>query len=658
MAKFLVIVESPTKAKTISNILGKDYDVTSSMGHIVDLPASQLGVNVEKGFAPSYKIINGKEKTVKSLQKKAKNKEVVYLATDHDREGEAISWHIKEVLAQQNDNFKRVAFYEITKSAIIEAFQSPVDLDDNKVNAQKVRRILDRIVGYHLSPLLWKKIVRGLSAGRVQSVALKFIVEREAEIKKFIPVVTYEIEANFNFQDTVFKTKLKKYNGKNAIFDKKQLAQEAADELKGKDFEVFQIKRRQSKRKPASPYTTSLLQQDSFNKLKFSSKKTMLLAQHLYEGVEINDVMTGLITYMRTDSFRIADKAKKEIKAFVSEQFGKDYICAKDYKYKEKKGAQLAHEAIRPTDIRLTPSLLKDYLKPDELRLYELIWKRTIACFMKEAVIESLSFMIGDEKTYFTAEAKKVLFDGFLKVTGKEDDKTVPISEEGQKLKLEDIETIEKSTKPPARFTDASLVKILEDKGIGRPSTYTPTISTLIMRNYIRREKGSFTPTGLGIKVSSFLVEKFPKIMDEGFTAFVEEKLDGVEEGTVDGIEFLKEFYPSFKQKVEAVSKVVKKVVELVDKTCPKCGKQLAIKWSRKGRFLSCSGFPACKYAESISTGVICPECKQGKLVERRNKRGQFFYGCSKFPECHFTSRNLPKEEKKDSDSDSENKQL
>ncbi len=643
MAKYLVVVESPTKAKTISGFLGNLYEVVSSMGHIVDLPSRSLGIKIKEGFEPSYHIIPGKEKIVSQLKKKAKNKKVIYLATDPDREGEAIGWHIRNIFSWDNKKFLRVVFHEITESALKEAFNKAGDLDINKVNAQKVRRILDRIVGYYLSPLLWKKVLRGLSAGRVQSVALKFIVEREKEIEKFIPTITYELEGIFRKDRALFKARLKKINNERAVFHKKDKANSMLNIIKNNKFFVKKIVKKEFKRRPPSPFTTSLLQQEAFNKLKFSSKKTMLIAQHLYEGIAIKGKMTGLITYMRTDSFRIADKAKKEGKLFVEQQWGKKYVCSKEYRYREKKSAQLAHEAIRPTNIALIPSEIEEYLSQDEFKLYKLIWERSVALFMKEAVLETSKVLISDEdqKIEFIAESKKVVFDGFLKVIGREGEKILPPLKEKEEVLLEDVDIVEKTTKPPPRFTDASLVKILEEKGIGRPSTYAPTISTLVARNYVRREKGCFIPTDLGVRVCELLVKYFSEIMDENFTAQIEDKLDRVEDGNIDGREILEEFYPPFKEKIDYATKLIKKQIEFVEKKCPKCGRQLMIKWSRRGRFLSCSGFPECRYAESISTGIKCPSCKEGELVERRNKRGQLFYGCSKFPKCHYTTRIL-----------------
>ncbi len=648
MGKYLVVVESPTKAHTISTILGKDFDVLSSKGHVMDLPSNRLSIKVDKGFEPSYRIIPGKEKIVKLLRQKAKNKEAVYLATDPDREGEAIGWHIKELLSQDASRFYRVVFHEITEEAVKEAFASAGDIDMNKVNAQKTRRVLDRIVGYYLSPLLWKKVLRGLSAGRVQSVALKFIVDREKEIRAFVPKTTYEIEGIFKKGEVSFKAKLKKAGGKDAVFLSRE---DATGIIEGWEKETFYVKgivRKKLLRKPQPPFTTSLLQQEAFNKLRFSSKKTMLIAQRLYEGISVGYEVCGLITYMRTDSFRVADKAKQSVKEFIEKEFGRDYVVSQDYKFKEKKGVQGAHEAIRPTSVFRTPESVKQYLKPDEYKLYDLIWRRFVASFMKEAVFETTRVEIAGGDMVFGAEGKKLVFDGFLKVIGeKGDGNLLPSLEKGEKISLNNVEVVEKTTKPPPRFTDASLVKLLEEKGIGRPSTYAPTISTLIMRNYVRREKGHFVPTDLGIKVAELLVEHFPDIIDEKFTAEIESKLDGVEEGRVEGRKILEEFFPPFREKVEEATKVIKKHNEFVDKKCPLCGRPLMIKWSKRGRFLSCSAYPECKYAESITTGVKCPSCGKGELVERRNKRGQLFYGCTEFPECRYTSRELPQSEGK-----------
>ncbi|MBU2044554.1 MAG: type I DNA topoisomerase [Candidatus Omnitrophica bacterium] len=642
MSKYLVIVESPTKAKTISSILGPDYEVVSSMGHLVDLPANKISVDVENNFEPKYRVISGKEKVVSQLKKKAKNKKIIYLATDPDREGEAISWHIKEQIADKNSKFSRVVFHEITSEALKVAFKHPGSLDLDKVNSQIARRVLDRIVGYNLSPLLWKKIVRGLSAGRVQSIALKFVVEREKEIGLFLPQTTYSVLAQFKAAQESLKAKLTKYKGKKGIFDHRQEAEKCISDIRGQEFTVKALTRRNISRKPPSPYITSLLQQDAFNKLRFSAQKTMMLAQKLYEGIQVNEESTGLITYMRTDSFHVSPKARSEAKEFITENFGKEYLAEKEYHYKKKKGAQLAHEAIRPTSIYRKPQDLAAHLSEDELKLYELIWRRFLATTMKEALLEQQKAVIVSDNSEFSADGRRVVFPGYLKVFDSESDNPLPKLQEGQKLVNEDFQLTEHTTKPPARYNDASLVRLLEEKGIGRPSTYAPIIFTLIKRNYARRERRSFIPTDLGIKVIKLLEEFFPQVMNDGFTALMEEKLDEVERGSIEWHKILTDFYPQFKQRVEDSLSQAQKEIEYSDKHCTKCSGRMIIKWSRKGRFLSCEHFPKCKYAESITTDVVCPQCKEGKLVERRNKRGQVFFGCSSFPKCTYTSRNLP----------------
>ncbi len=655
MSRFLVVVESPTKAKTISKILGKEYEVLSSKGHVIDLPESSLAVDIAEGFVPQYKVIKGKEKILKTLKEKAVAAQTVYIATDPDREGEAIGWHIKERLKaaagkgkskkkKTAADFYRVVFHEITEDAIKEAFTMPHEIDINKVNAQQARRVLDRIVGYFLSPLLWKKIVRGLSAGRVQSVALKFIVEREKEIRRFVPVKSFGVRARINKEKQEFEVKLVKYGMKKAPFADRQQAQEVVSLVQDKPFTVSGVEKKSSQRKPSSPFTTSLLQQESFNKYHFSSQKTMMLAQKLYEGIEIAEEMVGLITYMRTDSFHVSDKAKKEVKEYISGTFGKEFLPEKENKYKEKKGAQAAHEAIRPTSVWRTPDKVAGYLTPEEAKLYELIWKRFVSSFMEKACYENEKVTVRCGEAFFRAEGKKLVFEGYQRVYGRDQESLLPSLDQGEELSAGQVELTEHSTKPPARFTDASLVKLLEEKGIGRPSTYAPTIATVVRRDYVRREKGSLVPTDLGFQVSDMLTEHFSDIMDDTFTAQVEEKLDAVEDGALEWKKILEEFYPSFKEKVDKAQTVVKKKVVFTDELCPQCGRPLVIKWSRRGRFLSCSAFPECKFAKSITTDVVCPGCGQGKLIERKNKRGQRFYGCSRYPECTYTSRTLPKE--------------
>ncbi len=641
MGKYLIIVESPTKAKTISSFLNKSYEVVSSKGHVVDLPSSKLAVDTEKDFYPLYTVLPAKKKIISDLKKKAKKKEAIYLATDPDREGEAISWHIKEKLEKRGYKFYRVIFHEITEEAIKEALASPGQLDQRKVEAQMARRVLDRVVGYKLSPLLWKKIVRGLSAGRVQSVALRFIVEREKEIEKFIPEITYSLEADFLSGEEIFRAKLKKYKNQKGIFKEEKKALECKIELQNSAFSVDKIEKRKNKRRPPAPHITSSLQQEAFNKLRFSAQKTMIVAQQLYEGISLGGKDTGLITYMRTDSFSVSQKAKDLTKNFIIDSMGKDFLSKKLYQRKTKKGAQLAHEAIRPTDPRRHPEDISEYLSSDQFKLYELIWRRFIASFMAEAIFENIKVRIKGENSLFLAEDKKLVFPGFLKLYPDGQDLHLPSLGEGQSVNLKSLEVKKHSTKPPARYNDASLIKILEEKGIGRPSTYAPTIFTLIRRNYARREKNTLFPTDLGIKVADFLMKNFSSIMDYGFTAEMEKKLDEVEGGQVGWNQILKSFYPEFQKRVKKVSGTIKKEVVYSDKKCARCGARLVIKWSRRGKFLSCENFPTCRYAESITTGIDCPDCQKGKLIRRRNRRGQDFYGCTNFPECRYTIRSL-----------------
>lgn len=646
MSKYLVIVESPTKAKTISSILGKEYEVVSSMGHLIDLPTNKLSVDVENRFEPVYRIIPGKEKTINQLKKKAKGKKAIYLATDPDREGEAISWHIKGRLAAKNMKFYRVVFHEITEEALVNAFKKHSHIDTHKVNSQIARRVLDRIVGYRLSPLLWKRIVRGLSAGRVQSIALKFIVEREKEIRNFLPKTSFSLEATFRVGSSLFKAKLSKCRKKKKIFESRKEAEECLKKLKEESFLIKELTRKEIKRKPPPPFITSLLQQEAFNRLRLPAQKTMFLAQKLYEGIQIGNKSVGLITYMRTDSFHISGAAREEAREFIKSEFGENYLSLREYHHRKKKGAQLAHEAIRPTSIFRRPQDIAKLVIADEAKLYELIWRRFAAGLMKEAILESSKARIVSKEGEFEAVGKRILFEGFLKILGLGgEENPLPPLKQGQEVILEDLVVTEHTTKAPPRYNDASLVKLLEEKGIGRPSTYAPILYTLFRRNYARREKRAFWPTELGIKVSDLLVKFFPQVMDEGFTASLEEKLDIVERGKLEWHKVLEDFYPDFDKKVEKTLKLVKKEIEYSDKTCPQCQGRLVMKWSRRGRFLSCEHFPRCRYAESITTGVSCPECNEGQLVERRNRRGQNFYGCSKFPGCTYTNRTLPEAE-------------
>ncbi|PIQ87770.1 MAG: DNA topoisomerase I [Candidatus Omnitrophica bacterium CG11_big_fil_rev_8_21_14_0_20_43_6] len=661
MSKNLVIVESPTKAKTISKILGDDFKVVSSMGHIIDLPAKKLGVDVDDNFKPAYTVIPGRKKTLALLKKEAKGKENIYIATDPDREGEAIGWQIKEKLFKGKNVF-RVSFHEITPHAVGEAFKSAREFDNKMIEAQVGRRVLDRIVGYFLSPLLWKKIARGLSAGRVQSVGLRLIVEREREIQKFTATEYWEIAAEL-FKPKVsgesqFLAKLEKINDQKAEIKNNQDAQEICRKLKDQEFKVLEVKKTEKKRYPPAPFITSTMQQDAFNKFRFNASKTMLIAQQLYEGIDIGqDNPVGLITYMRTDSPNVAPEAITEVREHIGRNFGRDFLPEKPNVFKAKKSAQEAHEAIRPSYASRSPESLKDFLNHDQIRLYELIYNRFLASQMKPAEFLATSVDILADKYLFAANGSHLLFEGFLAAYNKpeteekdeEEEKekaknVIPPLEQGELLGLKDLVPSQHFTKPPARFSDSSLIKALEEDGIGRPSTYAPIIYTIILRDYVRRIKGYLIPSELGFLVNDMLVEYFPKIMDLKFTASVEEKLDEIEEGRLSRIKVLEEFYLPFKESLDfAQANIVKEVIT-TDQLCDKCGKPLIVKWGRRGKFLSCSGFPECKNSKSITSGVKCTvENCGGELIERRSKRG-FFYGCSNFPKCTFTSRTLPED--------------
>jgi len=645
-AKTLVIVESPTKAKTIGRILGGSFKVVSSMGHLIDLPAKKLGVDIEDNFNPEYVVISGRKKMVQDLKKEGKAKDKIFIATDPDREGEAIGWHIRERIFKDK-KVMRVVFHEITAHAVSEAFAHPREFDLNMVEAQAGRRILDRIVGYFLSPLLWKKIVRGLSAGRVQSAALKIIVDREKLIKAFIPKEYWDIEAQLRKAKDEFTAKLEKFEDKKIEIKNKEEAERIVNDLKGENYTVGDIKVSEKRRYPSPPFITSTLQQEAFNKLKYNATKTMIVAQQLYEGIDIGEPNpAGLITYMRTDSFHVADEAIKEARSYITKNFGKEYLPGKPNTYKVKRLAQQAHEAIRPSSLKYTPESLRESLSPEQFKLYELIYNRFVASQMTPAVFKATSVEIIAGKYLFGATGNKLIFKGFLAAYQQEEnsdkDTSVPPMEKGEVLDLIKLLPSQHFTKPPARFSDSSLVKALEEEGVGRPSTYAPIIQTLLARNYARRIKGYFHPSELGFKVCDMLVEYFPKVMDVKFTALMEDELDDIEEGKFDKIKVLNDFYPSFKESLAFAQDNIKKEVITTDEVCKQCGKPMVIKWGRKGKFLSCSDYPQCKFSKSITSGVKCPEpgCG-GELIERRSKRG-FFYGCSNFPKCRFVSKNLP----------------
>ena len=630
------------------------------MGHIVDLPASRMGIDFDNDFSPEYIVMKGRAKYLTSLKKEAKTCGAVYLAADPDREGEAICWHIKNQLeksAKDADIF-RVSFEEITERAVKEAFEHPRQLDMKKINAQQARRILDRIVGYSLSPLLWGKVTRGLSAGRVQSVAVKLIADREEEIKKFKSQEYWSLDAilrkrNTDKQPDTFAAKLIKHKGEKIHISDKDTADRMTAELEKEKYVVSDVLRKEKKSHPRSPYTTSLLQQEAFNKINFSASKTMRIAQELYEGIDLGaEGSVGLITYMRTDSVRIANDAQNAVREYIGENYGREYLPAEAPKYKSKKSAQEAHEAIRPTLPLRSPKEVAKFLNPDELKLYSLIWNKFVSSQMKFALYSMLAVTINAGDYTLRVGGGRLMFDGFLRVyieggTREQDVTEIPDLEKGEETDLVKLEPAQHFTKPLPRYTDASLVKELEDKGIGRPSTYAPIIKTIINRHYIKRVQRSLVPTELGVLVNKLLVENFPKIVDVEFTARMEGELDSIEEGKDDWKGVLRDFYAAFSVTLEEAKKKmsnVKKEVEKTDEVCAECGRPMVIKWGRRGRFLSCAGFPACRNSKSITTGVKCPqEGCDGELVERKSRRGAF-YGCSNFPKCTYTNRKLPQE--------------
>lgn len=699
MAKKLVIVESPAKAKTLEKFLGKDFSVKACGGHVRDLPPKRLSVSIKKNFKPTYQVIKGKEKIIESLKTASKKSPIVFLAPDPDREGEAIAWHLKYLLGDDN-KIKRIEFNEITKTAVEQAVKHPRKIDLNRVNAQQARRILDRIVGYKLSPLLWKKVRKGLSAGRVQSVAVRLICDREREMKAFKPVEYWSITASLTkmHEDHKFSAKLVLHNGKKVEIGSESEADKALEHLKSAEFKVAKVKKREKKRNPAPPFITSTLQQEASRKLGFSAKKTMMLAQRLYEE--------GHITYMRTDSFRIAKVAQAEARSFVEKTYGPKYLPPEPRVYKRKKQAQDAHEAIRPTSVWGTPDELSRAVPPDQLKLYALIWNRFVATQMASAVIDVTSLDISAGHYTFRASGSIIKFDGFITLyvegvdegpkTDEDSDegKILPHVVDGETLKSHGLHPKQHFTEPPPRFTEASLVKELEQKGIGRPSTYAPIMSTVVDRGYVERDGKALSPTELGLTINDLLVEHFPTVMDFAFTAHMEDDLDDIVAGKLEWESALKEFYEPFKKNLDSAEvkmKKIKKEIKIDRKCptcgeplvirsgrfgdfiacstypkckftenlnkeeekkyegeqCPKCGKPMVLKHSRFGSFLACSGYPDCKFTKSIlkKTGVKCPQCG-GDLVERRTRKRRIFYSCSNYPKCKFSLWNKPVNEK------------
>lgn len=652
--KKLLIVESPSKADTIKKYLGKDYTVLASVGHIIDLPKSQLGVDVDNHFEPKYITIRGKGDILTQLKKEAKSADVVYLATDPDREGEAISWHLANALKIDINSNCRVTFNEITKTAVKAAIKEPRSIDMDLVNAQQARRILDRIVGYKISPILWEKVKKGLSAGRVQSVATRMICDREEEIQNFVPREYWTVEAELT-EPKSKKSFTAKYCGKNS--EEAELAdKEAADKIiaavKDKQFIVDDIKSREIAKNPPPPFTTSTLQQDASRKLNFNTAKTMQAAQSLYEGVNLGGNLgsVGLITYMRTDSLRISAEAQKEAIAFISQNYENEYL--KPRQYKAKKNAQDAHEAIRPTSVFITPDSVKAKLTPEQYKLYKLIWERFVASQMAAAIYDTVNVSVNAGGYIFKATGSKVKFNGFMAVYvegtdgSKEKDKTLPNMQKGKELNMNNIEGKQHFTQPPARFTEASLVHELEENGIGRPSTYAPTISTIVSRGYIVRSKKQLVPTELGMVTTDIMKSNFKDIVDIDFTAEMENELDEVEEGSLSWVKVLEDFYPPFEKNLKAAQEKIEKITikdEVSDVKCEKCGRMMVYKLSKFGKFLACPGYPECKNTKTIryETGAKCPKCG-GEILIRRSKRGKEYYACEFMPKCDFIAWDRP----------------
>lgn len=646
----LVIVESPAKAKTISKFLGKGYKVEASMGHVIDLPKSKMGIDIDNNFEPQYITIRGKGKVLNKLRKEVKNSENVLLATDPDREGEAISWHLYRALNLDEENV-RIEFNEITKSAIQKALKEARPIDKNLVDAQQARRLLDRLVGYKLSPLLWSKVRRGLSAGRVQTVAVKIICEREKEIKNFVKEEYWTITVEFEQDGEVFTADLQRIDGKKFKISNETEALKIVEDLKKADFIVKKVKERDRKRNPLPPFTTSTLQQRAANALNFSANQTMYIAQQLYEGIDIGAEGTvGLISYIRTDSTRISDEAAGNARNFIKDNFGEKYLPEKSRAYGRSRGAQDAHEAIRPTSVDRHPEKVKQYLSPEQYKLYDLIWRRFVASQMSPAIYRVLTVNIqAGDKYLFRATGSRIVFPGFLKVTNEKEREDVILPElvEGDKLPVRKYDPQQHFTQPPPRFTEASLVKTLEEEGIGRPSTYAPIISTIISRGYVEREGRQLVPTDLGFIVVDLLSKHFPDVTDIEFTAQMEKKLDSIEEGKEDWKKILADFYHPFAARLEeAIEKMerVELAAETTEEKCEVCGRPMVIKYGRFGKFLACSGYPECTNTKPflIKTGVNCPECKDGEIIQRKTRRGRIFYGCSNYPDCEFTSWNKP----------------
>jgi DNA topoisomerase-1 len=654
MADSLVIVESPAKAKTIGKYLGKKYIVKASMGHIRDLPKSQIGVDVEDHFSPKYITIRGKGQILKELKDARKKVKNVYLAADPDREGEAIAWHLAHSLDVDENSACRVVFNEITKDAVKDAFKHPRKINMDLVNAQQARRILDRLVGYKISPLLWKKVKKGLSAGRVQSVAVKIINDRENEINAFVPEEYWSITVNLKSGENTFEAKFYGIDGKKVELHSEAEVQELLNKIKDKDFIIKEVKETERRRNPAAPFTTSSLQQEAARKLNYRAFKTMGVAQQLYEGVDLGKEGTvGLITYMRTDSTRISPVAQEEAKNLIQSAYGQEYVQDVPRNYSKKSGAQDAHEAVRPTSAFRKPDEIKSHLSRDQYKLYKLIWERFVASQMSSAVLDTMTVDIQSGEATFRATGSKIKFPGFMKVyvegndDGKsEEDKFLPALKEGEKLNKDKVEPKQHFTQPPPRYSEARLVKTLEELGIGRPSTFAPTLETIQKRGYVTLDDKRFIPTELGVLVIQLMEEFFPEILNVEFTAHMEDDLDHIEEGNVDWVKILDSFYKQFEKRLDVAEEQMKEIEiqdEVSDELCEKCGRHLVYKMGRFGKFLACSGFPDCRNTKPIlkDIGVACPKCS-GAIVERKSKKRRTFFGCSQYPECDYVSWDKP----------------
>jgi DNA topoisomerase I len=661
----LVIVESPAKARTVGRFLGKEYTVKASIGHVRDLLRSQLSVDVENHFMPKYRVPNEKREVVKEIKSLAKTAEEIYLATDPDREGEAIAWHLMESAAIDPDITRRVVFHEITDSAVAEAFSHPREINMDLVDAQQARRVLDRLVGYSLSPLLWRKVRSRLSAGRVQSVALRLIVEREREIDAFDPVEYWTIEGEFRPEGAkeAFTAKLVKIDGEEPVLENEAGVKPVLEDMEKAEYAITKVKRGERRRNPSPPYTTSTLQQEASRRLGYTARRTMALAQQLYEGIDIGEGgAIGLITYMRTDSTNISESAQNEARSFINERYGVSFLPEEAPQYKTKsRGAQEAHEAIRPTSVLRQPESVKEFLNRDQFRLYQLIWQRFVASQMTAAVFDTLSIEVTGKSVareyLLRASGSTVKFLGFLvvyeeakdedQVPEEVEDSRIPAGlEEGQKQTLLRLLPLQHFTQPPPRFTEASLVRTLEEYGIGRPSTYAPILGTIQQRGYVIRDGKRLSPTETGILVNDLITTHFPEIVDTGFTANMEEELDKIASGDEEWVEVIKEFYDPFAEQVEKAEAEMPELnmgPEPIGRECPKCGHELVIRWGRYGKFISCSAFPDCRHTEAWleKIGVNCPK-DGGEIVERKTRKGRVFYGCANYPECDFTSWKLP----------------